>query len=100
MAFWKDGKLLVADTYNHKLKLLDLKAGKIDTLLGDGRAGPGLADGAVELNEPGGLARAGSQILIADTNNGRILAYDPETGRTRRWKPVTDRVPAPGQTVH
>jgi thiol-disulfide isomerase/thioredoxin len=89
VAYWEDRKLLVADTYNHKLKLIDLESGKLSTLLGNGEPGSEIGRD-VRLNEPGGLAIAGDRILIADTNNGRILDYDPESGRAREWNPVKD----------
>jgi sugar lactone lactonase YvrE len=87
LTLWRDGKLLVADTYNHKLKLLDLEARTLETLLGDGNPGSRLGADDVELNEPGGLAVAGDRVLIADTNNGRVLSFDPEAGQTRIWQP-------------
>jgi sugar lactone lactonase YvrE len=90
LTLWRDRKLLVADTYNHKLKVLDLEAGTLDSVLGDGRPGSRLGDGGARLNEPGGVALAGDRVLIADTNNGRVISYAPETGRTSQWVPATD----------
>jgi outer membrane protein assembly factor BamB len=84
---WGEDQLLIADTYNHKLKRLDLNARRLATLLGDGRAGSPHGDLKPGLDEPGGLARLGDQVLIADTNNGRILAFDPATGKARVWEP-------------
>jgi len=80
-------KVLVADTYNHKIKELDPGARKIRTLLGTGRPGSGAGDGGVggsggvggggsgtlALFEPGGLHVAGDTLYIADTNNHRIV---------------------------
>ncbi len=84
---WGEDQLLIADTYNHKLKRLDLTARRLATLLGDGQAGSPHGDLKPGLDEPGGLARLGDQVLIADTNNGRILAFDPATGKARVWEP-------------
>ena len=39
-----EGILLVADTYNHRIRVIDLKSGKVSTLCGTGE--PGHADGA------------------------------------------------------
>ena len=65
-------KVLVADTYNHKIKELDPAAHKVRTLLGDGR--PGTGDGGqLGLFEPGGLHVAQDTLYIADTNNHRIV---------------------------
>jgi sugar lactone lactonase YvrE len=88
ITLWQERKLLIADTYNHKLKLLDLEAGTLETLLGDGRPGARLDAGGVRLNEPGGLVLAGDEVLIADTNNARVLSYDPRSGRSREWQPA------------
>ena len=83
-----DGRLLVADTYNHKLKLLDPQRGEIRTLVGKGKPGAGANPAPSRLNEPAGLAVISDQVLIADTNNGRILAYDLDRKSTTDWKPA------------
>jgi len=81
-------RLVIADSYNHKIKLLDLKAGEVTTLLGTGSAGKRLGDVAeTELNEPGGVAVLGERILIADTNNHRILLFSPEEKKVEEWVP-------------
>ncbi|MGB5735509.1 MAG: redoxin domain-containing protein [Thiohalocapsa sp.] len=82
-----DGRVLVADTYNDKLKLLDLERKQVITLLGDGKPGGGAVTSNPRLNEPGGLAVAGNRVLIADTNNGRVLVYDMEDQTTTEWMP-------------
>lgn len=81
-----DDTLFVADTYNHKLKHLDLKAGRVTTLAGDGMPGRGMgAAASARLNEPGGLAVAGDRIYITDTNNDRILVYKRTARTLREW---------------
>lgn len=60
----KEGKLILADSYNHKIKLIDLATRKISTLLGTNEV--------TELNEPAGIAVSDHGILVADTNNNRI----------------------------
>ena len=71
--------LFVADTYNHKIRRIDLRTGQVSTLIGTGA--PGREDGAKPaLYEPGGLAVAGNDLFIADTNNQRILRYRLDTG--------------------
>ena len=73
-----DGVLYAADTYNNKLKRIDLKTGRIETFLGSGRAG--LDDGddasAVTFDEPGGLSAAGGKLYVADTNNHAVRVVD------------------------
>jgi thiol-disulfide isomerase/thioredoxin len=63
---YRDGRLFVADTYNNKIKVIDVQAGKISTV-----AGGGAAD-AKEFNEPSGLSIAAGKLFVADTNAHRI----------------------------
>jgi len=65
--------LYVADTYNNKIKAMSFGNMQTRTVLGDGRP--------ETMHEPGGIAVAGGKLLIADTNNHRILRGDPYTGR-------------------
>jgi YVTN family beta-propeller protein len=73
-------KLLIADTYNHKIKELDPKAEKVTTLFGTGK--PGQSDGpTASFYEPGGLTLANGNLYIADTNNHAIRVVDLKTKR-------------------
>jgi len=65
--------LLVADTYNHKIKRIDPGARTLTTLFGTGAAGASTADGRPAFFEPGGLSVLGDDLYVADTNNHRIL---------------------------
>jgi len=66
------GKLFVADTYNHKIKLADPLLRRVMTLVGTGK--PGRSTGSEPaLYEPCGLAIATPHLYIADTNNHRIV---------------------------
>ncbi|KAK3529554.1 hypothetical protein QTP70_031972, partial [Hemibagrus guttatus] len=75
--------LYVADSYNHKIKVVDPKTKQCRVLAGTGEAsntfGPSFAE--TSFNEPGGLcvAEGGSLLYIADTNNHRIKVLDLET---------------------
>ena len=72
--------LYVADTYNSKLKRIDLENGGIETWLGDTS---GWRDGTSPLfNEPGGLSYDGGVLYVADTNNHAIRLVDAVTGDT------------------
>ncbi|HEX7078683.1 MAG TPA: hypothetical protein VF363_09685, partial [Candidatus Eisenbacteria bacterium] len=71
VAAWRD-KVLVADTYNHKIKELDPAASAIRTILGDGKPGSE-REGGLALFEPGGLHVAGDVLYVADTNNHRVV---------------------------
>jgi hypothetical protein len=81
LALWND-KLLIADTYNHKIKVLDPSARSVKSFAGTGK--PGQADGAKpSFYEPGGLAVAGDKLYIADTNNHAIRVVDLKTKETK-----------------
>ncbi len=63
--FGKD--ILLADTYNYKIKRLDPASQTVKTLFGAGK---------IDFYEPGGLSVAGNKLYVADTNNNRIRVVD------------------------
>jgi thiol-disulfide isomerase/thioredoxin len=72
--------LWIADTYNHKIKRVDVQTGICETLLGNGD--PALRDGvglSASFDEPSGLSIAGNELYIADTNNHAIRRVDLNT---------------------
>ncbi len=71
-----DGKLYVADTYNHKIKVVDPVSQTSQTLAGTGQ--PGNNDSPAQFHEPCGLAAAGGKLFVADTNNHVIRVIDLE----------------------
>jgi thiol-disulfide isomerase/thioredoxin len=78
-------KLLIADTYNHKIKELDPKQEKVKSLFGTGK--PGQADGPTpSFYEPGGLALANGNLYVADTNNHAIRVINLKTKRATTLK--------------
>jgi len=78
---WHENKLYVADTYNHKIKIVDPAAQTATTFAGDGK--PGKEDGkAPRFYEPGGLAILGDKLYVADTNNHAIRVIDLKTKET------------------
>jgi hypothetical protein len=72
---WDGDALLVADTYNDKLKRVDPMTRSCASLPGD--AGSGEA-----LSHPAGIAVAGGLAFVADTEDHRIAVVDPATGET------------------
>ena len=81
LARW-NGQLLVADTYNHKIKLLDPSARRVKSFAGSRK--PGQTDGVKpSFYEPGGLSVAGDKLYVADTNNHAIRVVDLNTKETR-----------------
>ncbi|KAJ8365188.1 hypothetical protein SKAU_G00140190 [Synaphobranchus kaupii] len=96
----RNGLLYVADSYNHKIKVVDLKSKQCGVLAGFGSAGDALGPGfdQAAFNEPGGLCvgESGNVLYVADTNNHRIKILDLEA-RTVSLLPVAaeDVVDAP-----
>ena len=75
-------KLLIADTYNHKIKTLDSATGDVRTFAGSGAEGHD--DGAAEaatFYEPGGLSATRDALFVADTNNHAIRRIMLSDGR-------------------
>ena len=75
------GAVYIADSYNHKIKRMDLSTLRITTVAGDGEQG--LNDGdALEasFDEPAGIAYRDGIVYVADTNNHSIRKFDVELG--------------------
>ncbi len=70
------GKLYIADTYNCKIKELDLQKKVIRTIAGTGEHGR--TDSPARFDEPGGLSVAAGKLYVADTNNHLIRVIDLE----------------------
>lgn len=66
---YHNGKLFIADTYNNKIKTLDLSTNEVYTYLGSGDSS--------ELYEPGDISvwsgEGDARLYVADTNNHRIV---------------------------
>jgi DNA-binding beta-propeller fold protein YncE len=72
---YSEGKLYVADTYNHKIKIVDPEKKIATTFLGDGK--PGAENGkSPRFYEPGGLTIMDGKLYVADTNNHLIRVVD------------------------
>ena len=78
----RDDVLYVADSFNHKVKRVDPRSRECRTLFGGLQRLPETAP-EPGLWEPEGLTVAGRELLVADTNNHRIVAYDLESGARR-----------------
>jgi thiol-disulfide isomerase/thioredoxin len=88
---YHNGKVYVADTYNSKIKTIDLKTGMVATFI-DGSPKEGQER---LLNEPMGLSVAGDTLYVADTNAHRIRMVNLKTEeiRTLELKDVPPVVP-------
>ncbi len=68
----------VADTYNHKIKVINPVDNTCITFAGDGQ--PGFIDGKEpRFYEPGGLSIARNKLYVADTNNHAVRVLDMKT---------------------
>jgi DNA-binding beta-propeller fold protein YncE len=96
---YRDGKLYVADTYNHKIKIVDIAKKSSKTFLGTGKSGSGTDP--VQLSEPAGLSFAGDKLYIADTNNHQIRVVDMKSNKvsTLELKGLEPPKPAPVEEV-
>ncbi|MBM4054037.1 MAG: redoxin domain-containing protein [Planctomycetes bacterium] len=82
-----EGLVYVADTYNHKIKVIRPDTQECKTYAGTGKAG--FKDGAEpQFYEPGGIVIANKKLYVADTNNHAIRIVDMKTkeGSTLRLK--------------
>ena len=75
LAVDKNGNILLCDTENHVIRVIDKATGKIDTLVGDGTAGDG-PDGdprKCRLHRPHGIFVANDgTIYIGDSSNNKV----------------------------
>ncbi len=77
--------LLVADTYNHKIKIVEPAAQSAHTILGSGKPATKTPAGGPAFFEPGGLSVAGDDLFVADTNNHRIIQLNL---KNHQWREV------------
>jgi DNA-binding beta-propeller fold protein YncE len=87
LAIGSDGVLYVADTFNGRVRAIDLQTGMIHTVAGDGSEYRFSDDAqeSVALSRPYGIAidRDGN-ILITDSDNHLLRIFDRTKGTTRR----------------
>ncbi|HTI26170.1 MAG TPA: NHL domain-containing thioredoxin family protein [Kutzneria sp.] len=85
LALLPDGKMIVADTVNHRLRTYDPADGAIETVAGTGRqwwqgsptAGPALE---VDLSSPWDVAWWDGKVWIAMAGVHQLWTYDPQAG--------------------
>ncbi|MBI4971163.1 MAG: redoxin domain-containing protein [Candidatus Omnitrophica bacterium] len=104
-------KVYFADTYNDRIKELDLKKKTVKSIFGSGQAGYRDGKGAdTQFYEPGGLSVLGDKIYVADTNNHKIRVCDLKTGEVTTLvvkakanaassERIDEIVPLPAQSV-
>ncbi len=75
------GAVYIADTYNHKIKRMDLSTLRITTIAGDGTQGATDGDAlTASFDEPAGIAYRNGIVFVADTNNHLIRKIDVDRG--------------------
>lgn len=83
----REGNLYIADTMNHRVRMVDVTTGIISTLAGTGQArfsGDGSPAHQSALNEPAALAVGDEgRLYIADQSNHRVRMVDIKTGVIR-----------------
>ncbi|CAL9699684.1 unnamed protein product [Knipowitschia caucasica] len=91
---WEQNLLYVADSYNHKIKVVDPKTKQCVSVAGTGDAadtvGPGFNQSS--FNEPGGLcvSDGGKTLYVADTNNHQIKVLDLDSQTVSLFPISTD----------
>ena len=81
-----DTRIMVADTYNDKIKTLDVDGATC-------RALPGAAGSGTAFSHPAGVTSDGHRLFVADTDAHRIVIVDPDSGS------VSDLVITDGRTA-
>lgn len=77
------GRLVVADSYNGALRVIDPLQGQVSDL---GEKTFACADGAFACSGPSAVAVAGpDRLLVADTNNHRLVELHPDRRTARVW---------------
>ena len=68
----------IADTYNHKIKILNPVSRSVRTFAGNGKTG---AENNLKaaFYEPGGISAASGKLFVSDTNNHSIRVVDVKT---------------------
>ncbi|KAF0225340.1 MAG: NHL repeat-containing [Rhodospirillaceae bacterium] len=71
-----DGRLFVADSYNHAIRVVDPVSGLVSDL----------GHLPLDICEPAGIATDGAnRLLVSDTNNHRIIEVDLRANTVRAW---------------
>ena len=70
--------IFIADTYNHKIKILNPTWRAVRTFVGNGKPG-GENSLKAAFYEPGGISAANGKLFVSDTNNHSIRVVDLKT---------------------
>jgi thiol-disulfide isomerase/thioredoxin len=78
---YADGHLYIADTYNNKVKVCEVKNRSVKNLIGSHT--PGDSDNPPQFYQPGGLSAADSNLYVADTNNHKVRVINRKTNAVK-----------------
>ena len=90
-----DGNVFIADTENHAIRMIDVKAGTIDVVAGTGERGDGPSGDPrkCRLTRPHGIfVDAEGSIFIGDSEAHRVRVVRPERRRGERVEVAPPRV--------
>jgi hypothetical protein len=73
----------VADSYNNKIKLYDVKKKAVANLFGSGEPGSDNDGPNSKFYQPGGVSYVNNKLYIADTNNGLVRVADLATNEVK-----------------
>lgn len=82
------GKAILADSFNHTIRTLDLTSGEVKTIAGTGKAGFGgdggpAAAASFNITMTGTLSSDGKRLYIADIGNHRVRELDLAAGTVK-----------------
>ncbi len=85
----------IADSYNHAIRFYDYKTKSVTTVSGNGKTGADMGNlAATRFNEPNAIIKIGSRLLVADTNNNRLLWLDRKNNRANLFDVMPRNKPA------
>jgi DNA-binding beta-propeller fold protein YncE len=87
---YDDGKVYIADTYNHKVKELALETKTVRTIAGGENK---QAPEERTFHEPAGISYAAGKLYVADTNMHRIRTIDLAAGNAVATLEIRDLAP-------
>ncbi len=86
LTFDGEGNLIIADTFNSRIRKINFDTGLIETILGNGQAysyQPGANEGELSVARPYG---------IAFDQNGHLLVTDSDNHLLRSWNPKANTI--------
>jgi hypothetical protein len=96
MTFIGGGKMLIADTYNHKIRLADFATQSVYNVLGNGTFNANKADTIKGVRGSFGLPvdveLFGKRIILASAAQNRLYEFDLEKGIARPFCDLPERV--------